>query len=131
LNYQKAQTPGGAAGKDDIKTASAANWQFVTKAQHPQCGVVSFYLDTQSVVKNGNTITFDMQYIYSTPCNGETRIVNKLEVDLSSRQRRYIETISYDASGKEVARAAMSPWHEITPNSSIDAVINRAMQYAR
>jgi hypothetical protein len=109
----------------------AANWQFVEQVQHPQCGAVSFYIDPQTVVKNGDTMTFDTQYVFSSPCNGETRKVNKEEVNLSSRQRRYIETVGYDANGAQVNRDVMSPWYQIVPNSPLDNMINRALQYAQ
>jgi hypothetical protein len=107
----------------------AADWQFVHRAKTPQCGGVNVYLDTESVVKNEDTMVFYMQYVFNSPCSGATRVVYKEEANLSTHQYRFLEAISYDANGAEVDRQGMTEWDQIDTHG--DTIINRALQYAK
>lgn len=110
---------------------AAADWQFVNQAQTPQCGAFSVYFDTQSVVRNGDIMVFYMQHVFSSPCSGATRVVYKEEVNLSSRQYRFLEVVGYDANGTEVGRQGTEEWDQILTNSYGETIINRALQYAK
>jgi hypothetical protein len=109
--------------------AFAANWQFIMTGQTPQYGNFSAYVDVDTVVKNKDILIFVVQNVFDNPGSGAKKIVNREEVNLSSRQYRYIETIAYDVNGVEVGRQGMGGWSPLVPNSPRETLVNSVLQY--
>ncbi len=110
--------------------ALAADWVYADKSQN---GDETYYVDRDSVSRDGNTITYWMKVVYSHDRHGMMWSRYKMEVILSNPRRdRDLEFYAYDADGN-VLDHETSPgeFSEVPPDTHEDTVIDTAVRLAR
>ncbi len=111
--------------------AFAANWQFVMTGDTPRYGGINVYFDTESVAKNGDTLIFYVRNVFDNPGPDAKTIVFKEEVNMVTRQYRYLEVVGYDANGVEMNRMVIMPWRPLVPDSPGQTLVDKVLPYAK
>ena len=113
--------------------AFAANWQYCTRTNFG--GGCAVYVDAESVVRNGNNLTFWMLEVFDTTYAGSNvkKLLAKEEVRLESpRMLRGTESYTYDSNGQIIDRGSTpGEWGQVPAGCYADIMIDFALRYAR
>ena len=96
-------------------------------------GSGTFYIDQNSVVKNGDHVIFWVMLVWDQeePWSGAKKFVEKEEAILSNpRQIRQLEVYHYDRENKEFEHSAF-PLGYHRPTTNEDPEIDLALKYAK
>ncbi|MCJ7663888.1 MAG: hypothetical protein MUO24_06570 [Desulfobacterales bacterium] len=117
--------------------AFAANWVYVGRDEGSQPLVGNVYIDSATVVRNGDAVVFLALWVYDAPFQLTTspslcqKSSSKFEAKLTSPYMfRNLETYFYDSNGNEIYRdTTPEEWHQA--GSVGDNLINTALRYVK
>jgi len=114
-------------------TVFAANWVYIRSDQGID-GSIKVYIDTESVVKNGNDLMYWGYALWSQPIGNVKGEETKYEVQLAyPRQYREVEVYDIDVNNnikKNLDFSYPGNWYQVTSNV-YNQEIDFALQYAK
>ena len=98
-------------------TTFASNWVFFGKVSNMFQTTSSQYIDSDSVYKDGNKLTYWSLEVLDKPQSHYAKAMMKLEVNLATpRKLRVLENYSYDAKNLENYQdKTASAWENASP----------------
>ncbi len=113
-------------------TASATNWKLVYRGNDPALGMTSWYIDVDTIVKDGDHLTCWALSVYDLAFMDIKKMQFHFEVTLSQPRRiRELVSISYDEHDRETGRSkAVTDWEPLTDPAEVREV-DFALQHAR
>jgi len=112
-------------------TAFASNWVFFGKVSNIFQTTSSQYIDSDSIFKDGNKLTYWSLEVLDKPQSHYAKAMMKLEVNLATpRKLRVLENYSFDAKNMENYKdTTASAWENASPR--YDKEIAFALKYAK
>ena len=112
-------------------TTFATNWVFFAKIPNMFQSTSTQYIDSDSVFKDGNKLTYWSLEVLDKPQSHYAKAMMKLEVNLATPSKlRVLENYSYDPKNLEVYKeTSATTWENARPR--YDKEINFALKYAK
>jgi len=113
--------------------AFAANWKLVYRGDDPAMGMITVYIDSDSIVRNGDHLTYWTLSVYDLPFLDIKKMKCHHEVTLSNpRQMRDLGCISYDSNDHETGGrgSTVTEWQPVDEPQEIKE-IEFALRYAK
>ncbi len=123
-------------------SAYATNWVMVMRFSDPKNSFVQYhgspvteYIDIDSVVKDGNSLTLWRKEEFDKPDYGTKATLMKFEVNLSDQQYRMVENHFYDSNYHEIRvdtkTYQWSSYKDGRGGKEMNKSIEIALQYAK
>lgn len=108
-------------------TAQASDWFMAASGQS---GTAKFFLDRDSIVRNGNNAKANVFVVFDTPSEeGAIAYTASSEFSCSDRKQRDTQTTYMRNDGSTRRSNIADDWDTVNPGSTMEAVLQQACGY--